>query len=161
MVVSCVPAGVFTVMTFFQAIMWLNITASALVQLCVILGVIFGVKPALLGATVLAYGELQHHSGAVPSQCDTRFSCNQAAQGWNSPVCTEMSRFAVCRAITSAEGQLCSCADRLYYSFLLCTADLVCRRSIITVLTCGITAGLDFRQKLVLAALLQGTPYLT
>jgi sodium/potassium/calcium exchanger 6 len=43
-------------MTFVQAIMWLNISANCLVQLCVIVGVIFGVKPALLGATVLAYG---------------------------------------------------------------------------------------------------------
>lgn len=50
-------AGVFAVMTFFQSIMWMNITANSLVQLCVILGVIYGVKPALLGATVLAYGE--------------------------------------------------------------------------------------------------------
>jgi sodium/potassium/calcium exchanger 6 len=39
-----------------QAIVWLNISASALVQVCVVVGVIFGLEPALLGATVLAWG---------------------------------------------------------------------------------------------------------
>jgi sodium/potassium/calcium exchanger 6 len=43
-------------MAFFQSICWLNIAASSMVAVCVVFGVIFGVKPALLGATVLAYG---------------------------------------------------------------------------------------------------------
>jgi sodium/potassium/calcium exchanger 6 len=51
---SC--AGVFAVMTFCQAIIWLNVSANALVQVTVLLGVIFGVEPAVLGATVLAWG---------------------------------------------------------------------------------------------------------
>lgn len=50
------PAGVFAVLTFVQAIVWLNVSASALVQICVVVGVIFGLQPALLGATVLAWG---------------------------------------------------------------------------------------------------------
>lgn len=49
-------AGVFAVLAFVQAIVWLNISASALVQVCVVVGVIFGLQPALLGATVLAWG---------------------------------------------------------------------------------------------------------
>lgn len=43
-------------MAFVQSICWLNIAASSMVAVCVVFGVIFGVKPALLGATVLAYG---------------------------------------------------------------------------------------------------------
>jgi sodium/potassium/calcium exchanger 6 len=50
------PAGVFAVLAFVQAIVWLNVSASALVQVCVVVGVIFGLEPALLGATVLAWG---------------------------------------------------------------------------------------------------------
>lgn len=49
-------AGVFAVMSFLQSICWMNIAASSLVHVFVLLGVIVGVKPALLGATVLAYG---------------------------------------------------------------------------------------------------------
>jgi sodium/potassium/calcium exchanger 6 len=35
---------------------WLDLAASALVQVCVVVGVIFDIAPALLGATVLAWG---------------------------------------------------------------------------------------------------------
>ena len=48
--------GVFAVLAFVQAIVWLNLSASALVQVCVVVGIIFGLQPALLGATVLAWG---------------------------------------------------------------------------------------------------------
>lgn len=54
--VACCPAGVFAVLAFVQAIAWLNLSASGLVQVCVVVGTIFGLKPALLGATVLAWG---------------------------------------------------------------------------------------------------------
>ena len=46
----------FAVLAFVQAIAWLNLSASGLVQICVVVGTIFGLKPALLGATVLAWG---------------------------------------------------------------------------------------------------------
>jgi sodium/potassium/calcium exchanger 6 len=49
-------AGVFALLAFVQAIVWLNLSASGLVQICVVVGVIFGLQPALLGATVLAWG---------------------------------------------------------------------------------------------------------
>lgn len=49
-------AGVFAVLAFVQAVAWLNLSASGLVQVCVVVGTIFGLKPALLGATVLAWG---------------------------------------------------------------------------------------------------------
>lgn len=49
-------AGVFAVLAFVQAIVWLNLSASGLVQICVVVGTIFGLQPALLGATVLAWG---------------------------------------------------------------------------------------------------------
>jgi sodium/potassium/calcium exchanger 6 len=44
------------VLAFVQAIVWLNLSASGLVQICVVVGTIFGLQPALLGATVLAWG---------------------------------------------------------------------------------------------------------
>lgn len=48
--------GVFAVLAFMQAVVWLDISASALVQVCVVVGTIFGLQPALLGATILAWG---------------------------------------------------------------------------------------------------------
>jgi len=35
---------------------WLKLAADTLVHICMLLGTIFGVPPALLGATVLAWG---------------------------------------------------------------------------------------------------------
>lgn len=43
-------------LAFVQAVVWLNLSASGLVQICVVVGTIFGLQPALLGATVLAWG---------------------------------------------------------------------------------------------------------
>jgi sodium/potassium/calcium exchanger 6 len=43
-------------LSFCLSIMWLNVAASLLVELCVVLGKIWGISPALLGATVLAWG---------------------------------------------------------------------------------------------------------
>lgn len=61
MTVICVSihgcgAGVFAVLAFILSSMWLNAAATSLVGLCVVLGHIFGLRPALLGATVLAWG---------------------------------------------------------------------------------------------------------
>jgi Ca2+/Na+ antiporter len=49
-------AGAFTVITFVTAILWLNTAAGMLVNVSLVAGRILGVEPALLGATVLAWG---------------------------------------------------------------------------------------------------------
>lgn len=50
------PAGVFAVLSFALSMLWLKLCADALVHICVLLGTIFGIPPAILGATVLAWG---------------------------------------------------------------------------------------------------------
>jgi sodium/potassium/calcium exchanger 6 len=35
---------------------WLKLSADTLVHICMLLGILFGVPPAILGATVLAWG---------------------------------------------------------------------------------------------------------
>ncbi|KAI8474810.1 MAG: Sodium/calcium exchanger protein-domain-containing protein [Monoraphidium minutum] len=48
--------GVFACLAFVLSMLWLKLTADVLVQICMLLGTLFGVPPAVLGATVLAWG---------------------------------------------------------------------------------------------------------
>ncbi|KIY97451.1 Sodium/potassium/calcium exchanger 6 [Monoraphidium neglectum] len=48
--------GVFAVLSFGLSMVWLKLSADTVVHICMVLGIIFGAPPALLGATVLAWG---------------------------------------------------------------------------------------------------------
>ena len=48
--------GVFAVLSFALSMVWLKLTADAVVKICMVLGAICGARPELLGATVLAWG---------------------------------------------------------------------------------------------------------
>jgi Ca2+/Na+ antiporter len=48
--------GVFAALTFALSVLWLHVTATSLVAICALLGRVFGISPALLGATALAWG---------------------------------------------------------------------------------------------------------
>lgn len=46
----------FAVLSFLLSMVWLKLSSDALVHVCSLFGTIFGVPPAILGATVLAWG---------------------------------------------------------------------------------------------------------
>ncbi len=75
-------------LTFMMSILWLNTAASALVGVCVVLGHIFGVKPALLGATVLAWGNSAPDMVADLSMARDGFPTMAIAACFASPMFT-------------------------------------------------------------------------
>lgn len=46
----------FAVLAFCLSMVWLKLSADTLVRICMLLGTMYGIPPALLGATVLAWG---------------------------------------------------------------------------------------------------------
>lgn len=79
-------AGVFSVLTFLQSVVWLSVSSSGLVAACLVLGYISGAPPALLGATVLAWGNSANDLAADVSMARDGFPTMAITACFASPL---------------------------------------------------------------------------
>jgi Ca2+/Na+ antiporter len=116
-------AGVFAVLAFVQAIVWLNLSASGLVQICVVVGTIFGLKPALLGATVLAWGNSVPDLVNNMAMAKDGFPSMAVAACFASPLFTLLVGMGGALTYGKLSPSLdCECP----VSYAVCTAHLGC-----------------------------------
>jgi Ca2+/Na+ antiporter len=73
-------AWLMPMVTFVQAILWMKLSAGTLVELLEVVGMVAGVPPAFLGATLLAWGASTGASIWIYTDCATVRQCNSVWQ---------------------------------------------------------------------------------